>query len=211
MTNIRRTLEDDERGLAEWLRSRKENNTAFLLAIDQFEELFTYADVSERQSFDRLVATALQDPECPLYLLSTVRADFQDRFDRDLPELQVVRNELGKSWSLPLIGKQGLGEIISGPAHLAGLDVSEVQTVMLGEAKSEPGALPPAASCRHSADRRGHCMHYNRGQMSTPTRRGCFVRESQSSSEANSARRERSPLISVMWPECSQFLNLSTT
>jgi hypothetical protein len=90
MTNIRRTFEDDERGLAEWLRSRKKSDTAFLLAIDQFEELFTYADASERQAFDRLVATALQDPECPLYLLSTVRADFQDRFDRDLPELQTA-------------------------------------------------------------------------------------------------------------------------
>ena len=149
MDDISGRLEKNDHGLARWLRSRKENDTAFLLAIDQFEELFTYADASEREAFDRLVATAQHDPECPLYLLSTVRADFQDRFDRDLPELQAVRNELGKSWSLPLIRKEGLREVIAGPARLAGLDVSEVETAMLGEAKDEPGALPLVENALH--------------------------------------------------------------
>ena len=33
-------------------------------------------------------------------------------------------------------------EIISGPARLAGIDVSEVQEAMVAEARGEPGALP---------------------------------------------------------------------
>ena len=68
-----------------WLRDRKQDDTAFLLAIDQFEELFTFADADERRRFDRLLAAALEDPDCPLFVLSTVRADFLDRFAEDLP------------------------------------------------------------------------------------------------------------------------------
>ena len=63
-----------------WLRERKADDTAFLLAIDQFEELFTFAEAEERRRFDRLLAAALADPVCPLFVLSTVRADFLDRF-----------------------------------------------------------------------------------------------------------------------------------
>jgi hypothetical protein len=43
-------LEADRRGLADWLRGRKRDDTAFLLALDQFEELFTFADQDERQA-----------------------------------------------------------------------------------------------------------------------------------------------------------------
>ncbi len=88
MVDVRKRLEaDDDRALAEWLRSCKpDDETAFLLAIDQFEELFTFADPAERGRFDCLLATALNDAECPLFVISTVRADFLDRFD-DLPRL----------------------------------------------------------------------------------------------------------------------------
>ena len=37
------------------------------------------------------------------------------------------------------------------------------------------------------------------------------TKDNQRLSDANSASRERSPLIRVMCPACSQFLNLSTT
>jgi hypothetical protein len=47
-----------------WLRERKADDTAFLLAIDQFEELFTFAEPEERRQFDRLLAAALGDPDC---------------------------------------------------------------------------------------------------------------------------------------------------
>ncbi len=132
-------LEADDRALADWLRGRKQDDdTAFLLAIDQFEELFTFADPDERGRFDRLLAAALDDADCPLFVISTVRADFLDRFE-DLPRLVDVRNRFGKAWTLPPIGGDGLREIIDGPARLAGLDVSEVQEAMVAEARGRAG------------------------------------------------------------------------
>ncbi len=140
--DVRGLLEADQKGLADWLSSRKQEDTAFILAVDQFEELFSIANSDERQHFDRILAYALQDDDCPLFLLSTIRADFQDRFDSDLPRLLSVRNEQGNSWSLPLIGDKGLGEIIDGPSRLAGLDANEIRAAILLEAKDELGALP---------------------------------------------------------------------
>ncbi len=133
---------DGDAALAHWLRTRKQDDSAFLLAIDQFEELFTFADAEERCRFDRLLAAALEDPECPLFVLSTVRADFLDRFAGDLPRLVAVQNRLGKSWKLAPISADGLREVIDGPARLANLDVGEIQEAMVAEARDEAGALP---------------------------------------------------------------------
>jgi formylglycine-generating enzyme required for sulfatase activity len=148
MADIRRRLQGDDRALAEWLRGRKEEETAFLLAIDQFEELFTFSDPEERGRFDRLLAGALDDADCPLFVISTVRADFLDRFE-DLPRLVAVRNRVGRPWTLAPIGTEGLREVIAGPARLAGLDVSEVQEAMVAEARDEPGALPLVENALH--------------------------------------------------------------
>ncbi len=88
------------------------------------------------------------DADCPLFVISTVRADFLDRFD-DLPRLVAARNRLGRTWTLPPIGVEGLREIIDGPARLAGLDVSEVREAMVREAEDEPGALPLVENALH--------------------------------------------------------------
>jgi formylglycine-generating enzyme required for sulfatase activity len=125
-----------------WLRERKADDTAFLLAIDQFEELFTFAEADECRRFDRLLAAALGDPDCPLFVLSTVRADFLDRFGEDAPDLTRALNHAGKRWTLAPIGEAGLREVIDGPARLSGLDVDAVREAMLAEARGEPGALP---------------------------------------------------------------------
>ena len=134
-------LKQDERALARRLRDCREDDCAFLLIIDQFEELFTLAEPESRLAFDKLLAHALQDPDCPLLLITTVRADFLDRYEL-LPALQGPYNSLCKRYFLPLISGPGLREAIEGPARLAGLDVSEVTTAMLEQARDEPGALP---------------------------------------------------------------------
>jgi hypothetical protein len=151
MADVRKRMEEgDDGALADWLRGRKpDNKTAFLLAIDQFEELFTFADEAERRRFDRLLATALEDPDCPLFVLSTVRSDFLDRYDQLLPRLVPVRNRRARPWTLPLISADGLREIITGPARLAELDVSEVREAMVAEARDEPGALPLVENALH--------------------------------------------------------------
>ena len=127
--------------LASTIKNFKQEQTAFLLIVDQFEELFTFANVAARNQFDALLAYALQDPECPLFLISTVRLDFLERFEY-LPRLKEIYNSHCKRYLLPLISEQGLREIIELPAHLAGLDVSEVKAAILEDTKDEVGALP---------------------------------------------------------------------
>lgn len=136
-------LEQDQRALAFALRDfkEKEDKSAFLLIIDQFEELFTFADDTPRKRFDALLANALQDAECPLFLISTVRADFLDRFEQ-LPRLQAIYNSHCRRYFLPTISEHGLREVIEQPARLAGLDVREVSAMILADARDEIGALP---------------------------------------------------------------------
>lgn len=149
MNSVCEDLQAGDRALARWLRGRRpDDETAFLLAIDQFEELFTVANRDERIQFDRLLAMALEDVDCPLFVISTVRADFLDCFE-DMPRLVAVRNSAGRSWTLAPIGAEGLREVIAGPARLANLDVSEVKEAMVDQARDEPGALPLVENALH--------------------------------------------------------------
>jgi len=134
-------MESDERALALALRDARGDDRAFLLVVDQFEELFTLSDPERRRLFDAQLAHALDDPECPLYLVSSVRSDFLDRFEM-LPRLQAVANRRCKRYLLPPISEEGLREVIEGPALLAGLDVREVTGLILDDARDEVGALP---------------------------------------------------------------------
>ena len=112
-----------------WLRERQQSGRHRLLACHRpaFEELFTFAEAGERWRFDQVLAAALADPDCPLFVLSTVRADFLDRFGECAPELIRVLNQVGKRWTLASIGEADLREVINGPARLAGLNVDEVR------------------------------------------------------------------------------------
>ena len=97
--------------------------TAFLLAIDQFEELFTFADLVERK---HLRSPAPNRPSAsrhrPLFVISTVRSDFLYQYDELLPRLVPVRNRLGKLWTLPLIRAEALRD----RARCAGYRVPEL-------------------------------------------------------------------------------------
>jgi hypothetical protein len=144
-------LQGDENALALILRGFKNENepTAFLLIVDQFEERFTFSDDKPRKQFDALLAHALQDPECPLFLISTVRADFLDRYGL-LPHLAAIYNSHCKRHFLDNISEQGLREVIEGPARLAGLDVGEVSEAILKDARDEIGALPLVENALHT-------------------------------------------------------------
>lgn len=137
----RRRLAEDERHLAALLRNYRTPDTAYLLVVDQFEEIFTLADPDSRRQFDALVANGLSDADCPFFLITTVRADFLEQFDR-LPRLQRHYNRGCTRYFLPPISEQGLREVIEQPARRAGLDVREVSAVILEDARAEPGALP---------------------------------------------------------------------
>ena len=134
-------LASDPRALAFALRDAARPDTGWLLVIDQFEELFTLADAPRRLQFDALLASALADADCPLFVISTVRADFLDRIEQ-LPRLSALYNQRCKRYLLPAITPDGLREAIELPARRAGLDASQVTVAMLAEARDEPGALP---------------------------------------------------------------------
>ncbi len=151
-------LQGDGSSLALALRAFKQEKTAFLLIADQFEELFTVAEGRPCKQFDALLANALQDPECPLFLISTVRADFLDRLE-ELPRLQAIYNGC-KRYFLPTISEHGLREVIEQPARLAGLDVSEVSAAIVADARDEIGALPLVENALSTlwANREGNCL-----------------------------------------------------
>jgi hypothetical protein len=123
------------------LRDAKHDKTGFLLVVDQFEELFTFAEEGARRHFDALLAHALQDSECPLFVISTVRADFLDRFEQ-LPCLQSIYNGHCRRFLLSSISEAGLRDAVEMPARLAGLDIREVSVAILEDARGEIGALP---------------------------------------------------------------------
>jgi formylglycine-generating enzyme required for sulfatase activity len=131
-------LEEDERALSYMLNDHKDGNTAFVLVVDQFEELFTFSEHEEKHRIDAQLACALQDKDCPLFLISTVRIDFLEGFEQ-LPRLSELYNQHCKRFLLKIISQQGLQEVIE---QLAGLDVSEVTTAILNDARDEVGALP---------------------------------------------------------------------
>lgn len=141
-------LEQDERALSFMLNDRNDGDTAFLLVVDQFEELFTFSQEAEKQQFGAQLAEALSDKECPLFLITTVRIDFLEGFER-LGRLSELYNDQCKRYLLKTISQDGMREIIEQPARLAGLDVSEITTALLGDTENEVGSLPLVENALH--------------------------------------------------------------
>src|SRR6266571_2798752 len=111
-----------------------------VLAIDQFEELFTStSDEDERRAFlDRLVALA-RDPERAV-VIATIRADFMGHCARYREFAEVLAT------NLVLVGTMAPDELrraIELPARRTGLRVeSSLTEALLVDVADEPGALP---------------------------------------------------------------------
>ena len=152
-------LKADPDALASRLRDFKTKDTAYLLVVDQFEELFTFSDHQESLLFDQQLAAALKDKDCPLFLISTVRIDFLEGFEK-LPCLSELYNNHCKRYLLKTISRGGLREVIEQPARLANLNVSEVTTAILQDAQNEVGALPLVENALHVLweQRQGNCL-----------------------------------------------------
>ena len=96
---------------------RKELNQprapAFLLYVDQGEELFVRSEARERRRFSELLARALPDPR--LRAMMSMRSDFYGSLQSDKPlfgaRLQV---------DVPPLGEEELREVVSRPAQLLG-------------------------------------------------------------------------------------------
>ncbi len=112
-----------------------------LLAVDQFEELFTACrSDAERAAFADTLARAAADPEGRALVVVALRADFYGRFAA-FPALAEL---LGANQVLvgPMQGSE-LRRAVELPADRAGLRVEpELSDVLVDEVKGEPGALP---------------------------------------------------------------------
>jgi hypothetical protein len=116
-----------------------------LLAIDQFEELFTLSGehADDRARLDTLLAGAIADDRYPLYLVTTLRSDFVAQFDT-MPQLDQQRAG-SAHFELPPMGEAGLRDVVLRGAQLAGVMFSDDSLAedIIREARHEPaGALP---------------------------------------------------------------------
>lgn len=106
--------------LLEAIRQKRRAPSAHLLiVVDPVEELFTIADKDERDAFLELV-TEISSADLPIIFLMAMRSDFLDQWQA-AAAIGAVDEEL----SLKPLPIEKLGEIIRGPALVAGLEVED--------------------------------------------------------------------------------------
>ncbi|MCZ8192135.1 MAG: SUMF1/EgtB/PvdO family nonheme iron enzyme [Microcystis sp. LE19-338.1B] len=112
----------------------------FLLVVDQFEELFTFALAEQRDRFIELITQVATIPDSPLAVIATMRADFIEPCLRYNVLRQIIQNN---AEYLPNLGGVDLIEAITEPAKLQGYEVTkELLSKILEDIKQEPGFLP---------------------------------------------------------------------
>ncbi|KYC41420.1 hypothetical protein WA1_22265 [Scytonema hofmannii PCC 7110] len=122
-----------------WMRSRSE--PMVVLAIDQFEELFTLAPTLDREKFLELVLGAVKYASDRFKLIVTLRADFITPC-LEIPELAKVLQE--SSVLVPSgLSLDDYRRVILNPAQQVGLKVEpELVEVLLRELDNSSGDLP---------------------------------------------------------------------
>jgi formylglycine-generating enzyme required for sulfatase activity len=114
---------------------------AFLLYVDQGEELYVLSGEQQRRRFSELIAQALPGPR--LRTMMSLRADFLGHLHSDKPLFQ-VRQQI----DVPPLREDQLREVISRPAELLGArfetdDLIDIITHRTAEdSVKEVGALP---------------------------------------------------------------------
>jgi WD40 repeat protein len=121
--------------------SEAETKGRLIVAVDQFEEVFTACrDEHERAAFADALAECARDPRRRAFVLVAVRVDYYGRCAQ-YPELARLL-----SANHVLVGPMRRDELrraIELPARRAGLDVEpELVDALLADVDGEPGALP---------------------------------------------------------------------
>ncbi len=133
----------DERGILEAVRRvlPLSGESKLLLYIDQFEELFTMVqDEDARARFLRGLWVAVTDPDSPLRLIITLRADYYDR-PLNYPGFgELIRKQT--EVVLPMEADE-LHRAIVAPAQRIGVDLEPGLTAaIIADVSQQPGALP---------------------------------------------------------------------
>jgi len=117
-----------------------------LIVVDQFEELFRYAEAAgdemadQTAAFAKLLLEAAHYPTLPIYVVLTMRSDFLgdcSRF-RDLPE--AINDGL---YLVPRMTREQLRAAIEGPARVAQTQITpRLVTRLLNDLGDDPDDLP---------------------------------------------------------------------
>jgi formylglycine-generating enzyme required for sulfatase activity len=144
--DVERRLWSDESALRDMLREfTGASGSAFMLVVDQFEELFTLAaeDRCSVGQLDALLHYALVDVDGPLYLMNAIRSDFLLRFP-ELPKLEADLNSRAFRYHLRQMDERGLRDAVFGSVEVAGLqwESRDLAERIISEAKHSVGGLP---------------------------------------------------------------------
>ena len=107
-TTLADLLDETERRYKELDRTKP---PAFLLYVDQGEELYVRAEERQRRRFSEVIAQGVADPR--LYVLMSMRADFLGELQKDEPLFKVHRKI-----DVPPLREAELREVVSRPAEL---------------------------------------------------------------------------------------------
>ncbi len=111
-----------------------------LVVIDQFEELFTATDEELPKPFLDLLGSAVSNPDSPLAVVLTMRADF---YDRPLLFPDFARAFLPGVVNILPMTVEELEEAVVRPAEQSGVSVEPALVAsLIGDTADQPGALP---------------------------------------------------------------------
>lgn len=153
-------VDADPEELAMALASKfDEHHAAILVAIDQFEEVFTRAPAERSAQFVALLARMLK-PGLPFVVAATMRSDHLGDLQRAAP----LATEF-EEFSLRPMPVERIGEIIRGPARVAGVAVDdELVSRMTADARTTDALPLVAFALRRLYDEVGADRHMTLAQ-----------------------------------------------
>lgn len=111
-----------------------------VLVVDQFEELFTQSDPTERDLFLAALADVVADHDAPVRVVATLRADFLGEALAHPTAAQFVRD---RTVMVAPLDDDHLHEVIMGPAEVVGAAVEPaLATALVADATRARGSLP---------------------------------------------------------------------
>ncbi len=130
----------DEGNLCEAVQ-RLPGKQRLLMVIDQYEELFTRVDSEKARQFVQLLAGAAAETAGRLRIVTTMRADFMDRF-LEYRELADLATKDRICWVGPMDEAQ-LRAAIAEPAAINGYHLEPgLLELMVRDVEAEPNSLP---------------------------------------------------------------------
>lgn len=134
----------DENALAVFVTAWREQNVGqrLVLVIDQFEELVTLCDETERKQFQTLIVRALDQHADALCVILTLRTDFEPSFANG--PLQEFWRAEGARYIVPPLTQDDLRQVIVGPAlkREVYFESSALVETLINEVIQTPGGLP---------------------------------------------------------------------